>query len=47
MFIQDRSNLIPSIPCKYLEDLEVIFFSVTFLPRENETQDEITSGVLR
>lgn len=37
-------NLIPPIPCKYLD---VIFFSVTFSPRENETRDQFTSGVLK
>ena len=42
-YVYTAHNLIPSIPCKYLE---VIFFSVIPLSRGNETQDEITSGVL-
>lgn len=32
-------NLIMSIPCKYLD---VIFFTVTFSPGENETRDKFT-----
>ena len=34
---KDRNNLLSN----------VLFFSVTFLPGENETRDKLTSGLLR